>query len=357
MSLVSRNVGIDTLRFIAVALVLGRHAELCPEDQGFLVTKISTIMHTGGWIGVDLFFVISGYLISGLLFQELKKFNCISVKRFLIRRSFKIYPIFWLFVMMSVIFLPDYLRGENWKKIFIELLFLQNYYNGMWAHTWSLAVEEHFYVALPLLLLVLHRCNKVDYLPVIVFSILVYCLTARLIMTMNGPRALTEILIPTHLRLDSLSFGVLLSYFVVYRGTLLREMVHRYKMIIPLSIVVILPAFVLHLESSSYMQSVGLSMNYVSSGVLLVSSLKLKESILLRIMAYIGKYSYAIYLVHMPLQGICIDLYRSSAVNSWMGYVVLYISASLMLGVLVSRTIEYPILKLRDKFYPSRINR
>jgi peptidoglycan/LPS O-acetylase OafA/YrhL len=76
---------LDFLRGIAILLVLLRHIHL------FSFTK------NMGWIGVDLFFVLSGFLVSGLLFKEYIKFGNIRPKLFLIRRGFKIYPIYFLF--------------------------------------------------------------------------------------------------------------------------------------------------------------------------------------------------------------------------------------------------------------------
>jgi peptidoglycan/LPS O-acetylase OafA/YrhL len=78
-----RNERLDILRCIAILLVFGRH--------GFIY---GTWMNVG-WAGVDLFFVLSGFLISGLLFNEYQKTGEISLKRFYLRRGFKIYPAFW----------------------------------------------------------------------------------------------------------------------------------------------------------------------------------------------------------------------------------------------------------------------
>lgn len=82
-----RNTGLDLLRLVAILLVLGRHLLPGYENNTFL-----SIWRTGGWVGVDLFFVLSGFLVSGLLFEEYKKRGSLDLKRFLIRRGFKIYP-------------------------------------------------------------------------------------------------------------------------------------------------------------------------------------------------------------------------------------------------------------------------
>src|SRR2546421_10087759 len=94
---------IDILRAFAVLLVLGRHMEPCPPEASAILHQFTTIWHEGGWIGVDLFFVLSGFLVSGLLFREYEKYQELRIGRFLIRRGFKIYPPFWLLIGATVI--------------------------------------------------------------------------------------------------------------------------------------------------------------------------------------------------------------------------------------------------------------
>lgn len=111
----------------------------------------------GGWAGVDLFFVLSGFLVGGLLFKEASSFGKIRFRRFLIRRAFKIYPAFYAMLSFTVVyrwlFVPDFDAARTASEVF----FLQNYYQPIWSHTWSLAVEEHFYIFLPLVFLACGR--------------------------------------------------------------------------------------------------------------------------------------------------------------------------------------------------------
>src|ERR1700758_1823216 len=85
----TRNESLDVLRCIAVLLVLGFHF------------PYYALWGRLGWIGVDLFFVLSGFLISGLLFQEYKATESINLLRFLIRRGLKIYPSFYLLIVSA----------------------------------------------------------------------------------------------------------------------------------------------------------------------------------------------------------------------------------------------------------------
>jgi len=143
-----RSRQLDFLRCLAVTLVIGRHYD------------ILALWHRVGWTGVDLFFVLSGFLISGLLFGEYRSHGRIRVGRFLIRRGFKIYPAFYVFIAWSLGCYALLGKSIPWGKFVAETVFVQNYLPGVWTHTWSLAVEEHFYFALPLVLLALVRIGR-----------------------------------------------------------------------------------------------------------------------------------------------------------------------------------------------------
>ena len=167
-----------------------------------------------GWAGVDLFFVLSGFLISGLLFAELKSRGTIRIGRFYVRRGFKIYPAFYALLLLTTLAFANYRNRYDFLR---EALFLQSYWHvewpHAWPHTWSLAVEEHFYIFLPLLLLALARFKKLRWIPAISVALLVICLSLRMFAVGRNPR-LEEILCPTHLRADALFLGVLLSYLL-----------------------------------------------------------------------------------------------------------------------------------------------
>ena len=142
---------LDGVRAIAIALVLGFHGYI-PFLQG-------------GQIGVDIFFVLSGYLITSLLLLELKATDRIGFIRFYIRRALRLYPA--LLVMLGLVLLYDcmFVQQGYLREVIFSGLYLMDY--GMafdhvrtftpLSHTWSLAVEEHFYILWPPLLLWLWR--------------------------------------------------------------------------------------------------------------------------------------------------------------------------------------------------------
>ena len=114
--------GLDFLRGIAIVGVLFRHFE------------IDFFLAGPGGYGVDLFFVLSGFLVSGLLFSEFKKRGKVNVGRFLIRRGFKIYPSFYFFIITTILVYSICFGSEfHTSEILSELFFLQSYVGGIWS--------------------------------------------------------------------------------------------------------------------------------------------------------------------------------------------------------------------------------
>lgn len=124
---VVRSDTLDILRAVAIILVLGRHMLLCPADVNIALHHVTLVWHQGGWIGVDLFFVLSGFLISGLLFKEHQNYGRIALKDFFIRRGLKIYPAYLVFILATVLkTIFEERKAVDFELLINQLLFLQN---------------------------------------------------------------------------------------------------------------------------------------------------------------------------------------------------------------------------------------
>src|SRR5271166_727027 len=152
-----RNTNLDALRAIAIFMVLFRHAGMAISLL-HASTFYTLCGERVGWAGVDLFFVLSGFLISGLLFADYQEHGKINVGRFYIRRGFKFWPALYTLIFTGL-FISAFVPGHTLphKGILPELFFMQDYFPSIWGLTWSIAVEEHFYLCLPLLFLLLIR--------------------------------------------------------------------------------------------------------------------------------------------------------------------------------------------------------
>ncbi len=349
----NRSAPLDALRALAVLLVLGRHF---PESApgGAPLPAWLGLWQRGGWIGVDLFFVLSGFLVSGLLFREYRRFGEIRYGHFLARRGFKIYPAFYFMFGAVLLFAAHAGRAfVGWPVVLSEAFFVQNYGPALFPHTWSLAVEEHFYLLLPVLLLAVRgeKCAPFARLPRLFLAVAVLALAARIATAQMLDFRLKTALFPTHLRLDSLLFGVLLSWAVHFAPTALEQAWQRFRWPLAAAAVALaVPAFVFEIGTGWYLHTVGVTGFYLASGVLLLFALRWKTAG--RPLAFIGAYSYSIYLWHIPVRFFGLGWLPREAAP--LTRAAAYLSLSIVTGIAAAWLVERPFLALRDRLFPTR---
>jgi peptidoglycan/LPS O-acetylase OafA/YrhL len=350
---------IDFLRGLAIILVLFRHVDYAP------------IAHLIGWSGVDLFFVLSGFLVSGLLFSEYQKNKSIQPLRFLARRGFKIYPLFWAVILYTVII--HYFTGFGTDKdgLLAELLFYQNYStNTLFGISWSLAVEEHFYILLIIAVSLAVKFKSLENkkgFHTFSFIVLAYCLIARIITSIQYTE--NNFLIhysPTHLRIDSLTFGVVLAYNYYFNKEWLTNFVQKNTAILFAIMCVCLATLFIWDTHTVFMRTIGFSLVYLGFGILLCLFLlapkfvhrfeQLMPALLYKVVAKIGLYSYAIYLTHIQVL-IAIRKIAENKLRIPMSNTALFFSyfiLSVLVGMVLTYTIEKPMLKWREKLFPAK---
>jgi peptidoglycan/LPS O-acetylase OafA/YrhL len=345
---------LDTLRGIAVLLVLFSHSYPLGDDVPSYLKAIHQYLYYIGWCGVDLFFVLSGFLISGLIFNEINKTETFSPRRFLIRRGFKIYPLFYSFIVITIIYRLVRHHDIPYSSLFAEIFYFQNYVQGLWTHTWSLAVEEHFYFLIAIVFSLamvkntIHNRSLGKYLVAALILILILRICVYYFIY-NGER----IRLYSHHRMDSLLFGVLLSYFNTYYPEVLKKYRSALKYsIIPLIIIVLWSVH--NSFGTEYMKTIGFTVLYLCFGLMLIYSyMNEKYFSRLKILPFIGVYSYSIYLFHMVFKfwGLnTINLLVKP--NSFVNFLI-YMAGSILMGVVFTKLIEKPFLKIRDKYFPS----
>ena len=213
-----RQPGLDLLRALAIIVVTIYHAALF----GF---KTPGRFDRFGWIGVDLFFVLSGYLIGGQLLAPVARGRDLELGRFFARRALRILPAY--FVVLAIYFLLPVWR--EYPQIFPLWKFLFSVQNiGLrggtaFSHAWSLAVEDQFYLVLPVIVLLLARRPRAAFLfPSLVvligFGLRWYLALHFMTDTGISPRGFqTWIYYATWTRLDPLVFGVALAAIEKFR--------------------------------------------------------------------------------------------------------------------------------------------
>jgi peptidoglycan/LPS O-acetylase OafA/YrhL len=353
-STVGRNTNLDALRAIAVFMVLFRHAGMA-ISQAHASTAFTKYGELVGWAGVDLFFVLSGFLISGLLFGEYQKRSRIDISRFYIRRGLKIWPAFLALIVSGLI--VDGLRHHfSTKGLWVELLFVQDYFFGIWGITWSLGVEEHFYLALPLVLLLMIRRDPgkpFAKMPYLFAAIAVIALSCRFAAgwAQDGTVDSWTCIFPTHLRMDGLLFGVLLCYYQRFCPDTFRRIVSwPGGWIVIASAIVILSVFPIE---SRHMHTWGFTVLYVAGGIVVAKAVTSEGPRPVRFasrwLARVGVYSYSIYLWHMFFIWRVLPILR---IKSPTGIYWCSIVGPVIFGIAAARAIETPVLALRDRFFP-----
>jgi peptidoglycan/LPS O-acetylase OafA/YrhL len=355
-----RNTNLDALRAIAVLMVLGRHAGMAIEIA-HASNVFTAYCERIGWAGVDLFFVLSGFLISGLLFGGYQDHGKLDISRFYIRRGLKIWPAFYALIAAGL--LVDVLRpGKHFSghALLSELFFVQDYFRSIWGITWSLAVEEHFYLLLPLVLLVmLRRDPKRPFasIPYVFGAVGVICLTCRFLAGWKQDGTIDPLtcLFPTHLRMDGLLFGVMLGYYYRFRRDVFQRIASwKGGWVVAAAAMVLLSTLPVE---SRHMHTWGLTVLYLGGGVLVAKAVAFEGPAAIRfaskLLAGFGFYSYSIYLWQMfftwrvePLIWRVFPLFREPLWTFWFS-----IAGPILFGIAAAKVIEVPVLRFRDHMF------
>ena len=212
-----RAIGPDLLRGLAILMVAGTHMSNSNLPDAFAETAIRF-----GWLGVDIFFVLSGYLIGTELLKPVHAGATPDLRVFYLKRCLRILPVFWLVVAAYVAF-PILREGASMAPPWRFLTFTLNFGLDVrtmrtFSHAWSLCVEEHFYLVLPVLILLLHRLRQ-PWLPALLVALILaggmalrYSLWADW-QAMGGKTVdfMRMLYYPSYTRLDGLTLGVAMA--------------------------------------------------------------------------------------------------------------------------------------------------
>lgn len=355
--------GLDFLRALAISLVFIYHYQIFQHPQwmeGF---------SRFGWCGVDLFFVLSGFLISNQLFAEWQTRNKISLREFYIKRAFRILPPY-LFVLTIYIVFPAFHERKSLAPIWKMLTFTQNYGQdihryGTFSHAWSLCVEEQFYLLLPLLLILIFSTWLKQKSAWIILTIFLLTLFLRLIIWhfylvpiresddfgMNWYR---WIYYPTFTRLDGLTIGVAIA--AVYRFQFARLIpFQKYaNHILIIGSLLFAGCYSICANQQSAMASIfGFSLIAITFGLFVLSAI-LQGSILFRFNSFITKalatLSYSLYLSHKGIIHLVQGQLTKFGVPGDSGLTLMICILACLSGAVIMRiAIEKPALILKNR--------
>lgn len=360
--------GLDHLRSLAILMVLFYHYRMFQHPEW-----VDNIM-SFGWTGVDLFFVLSGYLISYPLFQNMAAGKNISLPEFFIKRFFRIIPAY--LVVLAIYFLfPAFHEREALLPLWRFLTFTQNFgfdikNFGTFSHVWSLCVEEHFYLLFPLVLAALLHFNawrKAGFLLVALFvlgiGIRLYCWYA-LIAPHTGEDNFfivwyKHMYYPTYTRLDGLLAGVSISAMFVFKPAVKNRVTAHGNVILLLSLAVLTGAWFLCENQEDFYASVfGYPLVAAGYGLMVIAAVS--PSCLLyrygsRVTALIAKLSFALYLSHKGVIHLAQPLLAKTGLAP-KGTLML-IACLLVAGLgafILNQAVEAPFLRLRQRVLDQR---
>jgi peptidoglycan/LPS O-acetylase OafA/YrhL len=356
--------GLDLLRSAAVVSVVLVHYHI---DNPLPIPFIQY-----GWIGVDLFFVLSGYLIGDQLLNLQAKHQAIPLKTFYMRRFLRTLPNYY-FVLAIYLIVPGLSPLTSFKEKLVYLwqyaTFTQNLTVVLpfFQVSWSLCVEEHFYLLLPLLigLFLKKRSKWIGWVfPLVILAepalralIVFYGINKLNIASQSDILAyLSHIYYPTYCRLDGLTIGVALAALRHYRpGLWSRLMTHGNKLLLAGVISVFLAFLLLSSFSFAISGVVIFTVIALSFGLMTASALS-PASILgrvkLRAITVLAELAYSIYLTHLIgfyLAKIALDV---CGLNQHKGLSLIFTAVAVMGTALTLFTlVEYPCLQLRDRMF------
>jgi peptidoglycan/LPS O-acetylase OafA/YrhL len=334
---------LDGLRALAIGGVLLLHAWM----QTF----------KGGWIGVMIFFVLSGYLITTLLIAEFERQRSIAIGRFYIRRVLRLMPAYWLmlatYAVAYIATAPSGERGSRWHEFWVALTYQTNFHvtdMPQIGFTWTLAIEEQFYLIWPLIVLACLSARRGRAaLLAVTTALTVAFIVGRVVMAIHGAGWATLYNTPQ----DALLIGCLAAQVSAYPAV---RRVASNPLIpwIALGVCAVLLVTTDNVYSWLYAGPLtGLCILFAASILALVQQ---RDSLAVRwlskpFMTYIGKISYSLYLW---------NLFSFDAARHFGGgivRVVLGVLLAFALAVLTRELVEKPVAKWRTRFESARANR
>ena len=351
---------IDSLRAIAVIAVIIYHI-----DANYL---------PGGFLGVDLFFVLSGYLISSLIIKEYKSTGTVNLYNFYVRRARRLLPAVY-FMITVVLIIITLFNGVLLKKSYLDALFGYIYSSNWWyifhkldyfdsfgsqspfKHLWSLAIEEQFYMFFPLIFLIFNRKSKSNngnsklnknFIYVVLSLILVSLIAHILLFDINN---INRIYFGTDTRAFSLLVGVVGA--ILYPMDRLSERTTKkdnmiYSIVSLVSILVLIGIMINTSEYNTWLYRGGFLLVAIIGLIIIISSGRqytfISKLLSFKPFVFIGKISYSLYLWHFPILVVTTPV--SEIGNPNLFYVTLRIVLIFLVATGSYMFVETPIRKL-----------
>lgn len=329
---------LDVLRALAIFLVFIGHTIL-----SYGPTPITAPLQYGG-TGVDLFFLLSGWLIGSQLFAEHKKFGDIDITRFWLRRWMRTFPAYFAVLLFTLAQL--YLTKDSVQNPIPYFTFTQNYFGGLpyFGVSWSLAVEEQFYLAIAPTIVLLSYIRNTWIQFSILISLLLLPLFFRLAGWYDSPQE-------THVRWDCCMTGVTLA-FIYHRMPTVWQRLERQKtnlLCFGATAYVLFFYFRWYPPFDGYNDPSVLILAVVFGALVIyavttpVSKIRFGHTFVM----HISTRSYSIYLLHPDALAVCRRLIPDVTLGL---YFIIATIITLVAAEILYKAVEIPFMKMREHF-------
>ena len=310
-------------------------------------------------MGVDLFFVLSGYLIGSQLLKPLSRGEPLAFGRFYLRRTLRVVPAY--LVALTLYFaVPGFREAPGiqplWQFLTYTVNLLIDYeHNQAFSHVWSLCVEEHFYLLFPLLAWWLTRRPSVNKFLCVCAALVAFGTIARGYAWQNmGTHFVEDVYYPTYNRLDGLLAGVVLATIQTFRPMLWQQLQARANvLLLPSGLLIVAVAMWLFRDRVGLLPTV-IGYPLLSLGLaLLVAAGTPAQGWLARLRIpgaeWIALISYSLYLIHKVVFHLVESLLSERLAGHPVFAFAVYAAATLFAGALLYYAVERPFLRLRDR--------
>lgn len=347
--------GLDLLRAIAIVWVMLFHSWIV----GGLGDPYDAVAGYG-WMGVDLFFVLSGYLIGHQLLKPLSLGEPLRLREFYRRRAYRILPAF-LTVLAIYVLLPSWREAPGlqpaWQFLTFTVNLLIDYrHNQAFSHAWSLCVEEHFYLLFPLLAWGLASCRS----RTLVIGLCLFVVAAGMLIrgyaSLHGQDYLESIYYPTYTRLDGLMAGVLLAAIQSYQPQRWARLQWHANTLAVAGLIIVGVAIWLFRDRSFAPVVFGFPLLALGFALLAAAAAGVKSFGRWHVpgAAWMAAMSYSLYLSHkLAMHRVASLLASHPQLHGWVAF-LLYAAAILLFGALLHYGVERPFLRLRDRHAATR---
>ena len=309
--------GLNSLRFFAAGLVILSHLHLFASNCGYPNFIRFEFIKSCGDGAVTFFFVLSGFLITYLLFSEKDYTKTINVKHFYLRRILRIWPLYFFIFILSFLIMPhipafawcnaeENINLNYWPKFLLFLFFVPNISRSLFplipygGQAWSIGTEEQFYVIWPVLLKYVRNFLKIAFGIIAIFMLMkcaLFLMEYKHMMGFNKLAVIKRILNFT--RIQCMAIGGLGAYILYFKKTGIRDMVFS-----NVTQILLIPAFVVWGYIANHFKILAFINVEVNAAMfcILIMNVAANPGVLVNLrikwLDYLGKISYGIYMYH-----------------------------------------------------------